>query len=86
MKTAFLKTLIAASCFVSVMASAHQMRHEDIRSNKDFVATCPEKYLTYIDRGEGGPGPYCACPQHSITYIDKAEGGPGFICIDKENN
>lgn len=53
---------------------------QDLKSSSDFVATCPEQYLTYIDKSEGGPGAYCACPDENITYIDKSEGGPGFYC------
>jgi hypothetical protein len=32
---------------------------EDLLSSKKFVATCPEQYLTYYDKSEGGPGSYC---------------------------
>jgi hypothetical protein len=67
--------MIIFAC-VSLNANAES----DIRAQKGFVATCPEKYLTYIDKAEGGPGAYCNCPDTKISYIDKAEGGPGFYC------
>jgi hypothetical protein len=53
---------------------------QELRSSKSFIATCPEQYLTYIDKSEGGPGIYCACPEENINYLDKSEGGPGFYC------
>lgn len=55
---------------------------DDLRANPDFVATCPEQYLTYFDKSEGGPGAYCQCPEEKVSYSDKADGGPGFYCAE----
>lgn len=52
----------------------------DVRASIEFIRTCPEQFITYIDKNEGGPGAYCACPDDNISYIDKHEGGPGFYC------
>lgn len=81
--TLFIGLSASASAFASssVAGSASETNPpQDLRSSSDFVATCPEQYLTYIDKSEGGPGAYCACPDENITYIDKSEGGPGFYC------
>ncbi len=78
MKNILFTILFIAS--FSLSASASNERQKDIRASKSFVATCPEEYLTYIDKSEGGPGAYCACPEEQISYLDKAEGGPGFYC------
>lgn len=78
MKKMTLGILIAFSC---LSASATESKpSEDLRSSEEFVATCPEQFLTYIDKAEGGPGAYCACPEENISYIDKTEGGPGVYC------
>jgi hypothetical protein len=74
--------LMAMTSYAATQSTEPSVTKEqqDIRSDKDFVATCPEQYLTYIDKSEGGPGAYCACPDDKISYIDKSEGGPGFYC------
>lgn len=67
----------------STVVLANGKQSEDIRTMKSFVETCPEQYLTYIDKSEGGPGAYCNCPDENIRYIDKSEGGVGFICLEE---
>jgi len=79
MKKLTLGILITLSCLSTLNASASE-QSQDLKSSKEFVATCPEQYLTYIDKSEGGPGAYCACSDENISYLDKAEGGPGFYC------
>lgn len=54
----------------------------DVRTSKKFVQTCPEKFLRYFDKSEGGPGAYCDCPEENISYLDKSEGGVGFYCAE----
>lgn len=71
---------LTLSCMSVSAFTSQGMQSEDLRSNKEFIATCPSEYLTYIDKSEGGPGAYCACPDENISYIDKHEGGPGFYC------
>jgi hypothetical protein len=69
---------------LTVNAQAADLKPEvepDFRAQESFVETCPEQFLTYIDKAEGGPGAYCACPDENVTYIDKSEGGPGLVCI-----
>lgn len=81
MKRLSLLSLLAFSLFGAAVASAVEGEQaEDLRMNEEFVATCPEEFLTYLDRSEGGPGAFCACPDESVSYLDKAEGGPGFYC------
>lgn len=80
MKNIFLNGLFVGLFLIATNAHAEEAKGEDIRANKDFIATCPEKFLTYIDKSEGGPGAYCACPDENISYVDKSEGGPGFYC------
>lgn len=71
--------LIVLACSFSI-ASAKE--NKDVRTLQSFIDTCPEKFLTYIDKSEGGPGAYCACPEENINYLDKSEGGPGFYCSE----
>lgn len=73
---------LALVTFLALSISAHAKTKivEDIRASQSFIDTCPEKYLTYMDKSEGGPGAYCACPDDQITYLDKSEGGAGALC------
>ena len=73
----FLLSLLITTSFAHASDSKNE---QDLRSSKSFVASCPEQYLTYLDKSEGGPGAYCACPEEKISYLDKSEGGPGFYC------
>jgi hypothetical protein len=82
MKHLLVQILMACTVCLSLQATAAQRDKTDVRAEPDFIATCPEKYLTYYDKSEGGPGPYCACPDEKMSYIDKVEGGPGLYCAE----
>mgnify|MGYP000866556321 CR=1 FL=1 len=73
---------LAIVTFLALSISAHAKTKivHDIRASQSFLDTCPEKYLTYMDKSEGGPGAYCACPEDQISYLDKSEGGTGAYC------
>jgi hypothetical protein len=84
-----MKSLKALICLSVLTLSCHAfadanengaVNHDDIRASKSFVATCPQEFLIYLDKAEGGPGAYCNCPETNMNYLDKAEGGPGFFC------
>ena len=78
--------LLVSTAFANTVhysgAASKKVESQDLRANPDFVATCPEQYLTYFDKSEGGPGAYSQCPDENISYIDKSEGGPGFYCAE----
>lgn len=82
MKT-IIKCLLIASC---LSATAYAKEKKDIHTDDNVLASCPEEYLTYYDKSEGGPGAYCACPEDSIRYkedlsqILKSLSGSGFYC------
>jgi hypothetical protein len=74
-----LATVIGSSAMVYAQSGSG-----DLRSSAKFVETCPDEYLSYIDKSEGGSGAYCNCPENQISYLDKSEGGPGAICMSEE--
>ncbi|RYZ64845.1 MAG: hypothetical protein EOP09_15285 [Proteobacteria bacterium] len=86
MKNAIIQSLFVLAFGFSANASVVDETGKDVRANDDFVATCPEQFLTYIDKSEGGPGAYCACPEENIGYIDIHEGGQGFFCSETPLN
>lgn len=80
MKNLLFQFLLISCALIASVHASDKKEEKDVRASKSFVKTCPEQYLTYIDKSEGGPGAYCACPDDKIDYLDKSEGGPGFFC------